>query len=94
MSGYLTPSSFSFALAPFYISLLILFLHLPVFHTESHGGEMHRVVLAFTAVALYRVFTGPRKHVLIFNAALSRAGGVGPNLEACATMRQEKQDKE
>lgn len=55
---------------------------------------MHRVVLAFTAAALHRVFTGPRKHVLIFNAALSRAGGVGPNLEACATMRQEKQDKE
>lgn len=93
MSGYLTPSSFSFALAPFYISLLILFLHLPVFHTESHGGG-NAVVLAFTAAALYRVFTGPRKHVLIFNAALSRAGGVGPNLEACATMRQEKQDKE
>lgn len=35
-------------------------------------------ISSLTASSLYRVFMGPHKHVLIFNAALSRAGLRGP----------------
>jgi len=35
---------------------------------------------------------GPCKHVLIFNAALSRAGSAGPNLEARASLRDRKSE--
>lgn len=76
--------SFHIPLHECLFSISCPFLHRPTSRPHTH------LVFSFIASTLYRVFTGPRKHVLIFNAALSRAEPDGPNLEACASLRQEK----
>lgn len=72
----------------------ILFMSSPFLHHPTLHPQAHPRTLAFISSILYRVFMGPRKHVLIFNAGLSRVGSVGLNLEAFASLGQEKQDKE
>lgn len=81
MDSHLIPHRALFIFLYIYVSFLFCVLSSSAPPSIfMHMGEMRRLVPSFSASPLYRAFTGPRKHVLIFNAALSGAGSFGAKL--------------
>lgn len=90
VGSYLTPCRALFTFLYIYVSFpfLLLSFSTPVPHLHPHGRNAVLGSPSLTASSLYRVFTGPRKHVLIFNAALSRAKVRGLFLSETGKARQ------